>query len=465
MRLILNIMLQALFILPVLADSAKSASFDWRKELLIAERQLASPRSLTRDNCAHALRAWTDRLADVPSSELMPSDEAGAADLATHGSEWLERFFRVRTLLKRRWNALSTPSEACEQAVRRALRYSRFAEDFLAEWLYSRGDLKSLPQTMFGGGAPHTLVASGAAPLRIESGDILVMRGPNFGSSFLARVGNEEGDFSHLAIVARDESGRKYIVEALIREGTLVVPLADYLRDKKEWRVTLLRYHNRAVADRAGLEIFRRTRGVLEGTDSIPYNYSFNLSDDRRFYCAQVASYAFGRATGGNVSLPEFHTRLGKFGDSAIARSLNIQRTEVFAPSDIQIDRRFDIVAEFRDPALLQETRHANVAMARLLAWLRDGYELKPQPINRAIASVLLPIFMDGKNDRALTAESAAMLLEASDIFGRLAAAATAIDIEAVRKLGHPLTFRELEAELDRMRPIYQAEVTNAALH
>jgi hypothetical protein len=452
MSRILIISMPILFLSFCLADSARSAPFDWRKQLLLVERRLSSPSGLRRDNCARVIGAWTDRLAALPSSDFMPNSEAAAAEIVAHGDQWLEKFFRVRLLLKQRWSALPAPSPACVLAMRRALRFSRFAEDFLAEWLYARGAFAKPPQAIFDGGAPHLLLDPGAGPFRIEAGDILLMRGPEFISSLLARAGNEEGDFSHLAIVARDEKGEKYVVEALIEKGTVVVPLAEYLQKTNEWRVTLLRHRDRAVADRAGLEIFRRTQGVLEGRDHIPYNLTLDLSDDRRFYCAQVASYAYARATGGKMLLPEFRTSMSKFAASAIGRALKLSGREVFTPSDLDVDRRFDIVAEFRDPTKLEKTRHASVATARLIAELREGKALEPRPIDIVVAGALLSIVLGQQADEALDARSAAVLLEAQRESERLVESVDAIDAQAVQKLGHPLTFRELLSELSRPR-------------
>jgi hypothetical protein len=450
----------AVFLFPNLS-SARSAWFDWRKELRLAERQLSSSAAITRNNCHRVIRAWTDQLAEVPSAELMPANEREAVDFIAHGSELLQRFFHVRELLKQRWNALAAPSGACEKAVRRALRFSRFAEDFFAEWLYKHGAFKDLPQTIFSGGSPHTLVASTAMPLQIQAGDILLMRGPNFRSSFLARAGDEEGDFSHLAIVARDERGERYVVEALVPDGTVVVPLSEYLQDRKESRVILLRYRDRTIADRAGLEIFRRIRGVLQGNDVIRYNFSFNLSDPTRFYCAQVASYAYSKATNGRLSLPEFRTRLNTFSESSLFRLLNVHRNEIFAPSDLQLEQGFEIVAEFRNPVLLQETRYANVAMARLMILMRDGYELSPDLVDLLTAEVAILAVDLGQDDNALSPEGAALMLKAKEIFESLIIDIAATDSQAALEIGHPLTFGELQAKLKQWRPSYQSNANS----
>ena len=58
--------------------------------------------------------------------------------------------------------------------------------------------------------------------LEFKTGDILIARGTAVVSSIIARLGDEEGDFSHLAIVSEDVHGKKYVVESLIQTGTII---------------------------------------------------------------------------------------------------------------------------------------------------------------------------------------------------------------------------------------------------
>jgi hypothetical protein len=186
--------------------------------------------------------------------------------------------------------------------MRRAFRYARFGEDYLAEWLMVHGGLANAPKALLDGGPPHVLTNPAAGGADLRPGDVLLRRRSTFESGLIARSGDEQGDFSHLAIVGRDSAGRKYIVEALIPSGTVVTPLDDYLKNTDESRVVVLRYHDGAAADRAAIEIYRRARAALDAGRAIPYNFALDMSDDTRFFCSQVADYAYRTAT--NPPLP-----------------------------------------------------------------------------------------------------------------------------------------------------------------
>lgn len=444
--------LLALVLLLTFCGPSHAARFDWRRELSTIERQLSGPGAFNQHDCAAVIGAWTDRLAALPSSDFTPRDRREAESILEQGDEWLTRFFHVRMLLKRRWNGFSSPSFACLTAMRRAFRYARFAEDYLAEWLAAHGGLQSAPLAVFDGKVPHVLTNPAGTGLEFEAGDILIMRGPNFFSSMIARSGDEEGDFSHLAIVARDEGGEKFIVEALVESGTGLTPLAEYLRNSDESRVVLVRYRDPKIADRAGLEIYRKVRAAIDAGRPIPYNFNLDMADDSRFFCAQIARYAFLAASSREVVLPEFKTSLRRFLHTTLAKSLKISVGETFAPSDIQFDRRFEIVAEFRNPALLTSTRRANVAVSRLLAWLRNGYGLQEDIATEIVAPVVTSVMFQQGDAQAIDSHSVAILMKFSNAFDILTARAASIDGQATRELGHPLTFRELETELERYR-------------
>ena len=318
----------SLFILAGISSwPAVAAPFDWRYELKYIEQQLSIPGNLTAMNCALIVSSWTERLASMSSGDLIPRDAAMKAALLTKGDLWLEKFFHIRMLLKRRWDLFTAPSATCLASARRAFSYTRFAEDYIAEWLAAHGGLSDRPKVLLEEGAPHMLVNHGVNPFEIRAGDVLLMRGPDFISGLIARSGDEPGDFSHLAMVARDETGNKFVVEALAQSGTIISPLDAYLSRADEWRVAVLRYRDGATADRAAFEIYRKARGALDAGGPIPFNFRMDMSDETQLFCTQVARYAFRIASNGSVQVPQYLTRLTRFRETAIARAWSFRST------------------------------------------------------------------------------------------------------------------------------------------
>jgi hypothetical protein len=429
-----------------------AAGFDWRSELLTAERVLSAPGGLTPGNCARSIDSVTSRLAALPSAAFAPADEREAARIADEGDRWLARFFNLRVLIKKRLDSFAAPSQSCVDAVRRAFRFSRFAEDYLAQWLVERGALDGAAKPLLSGPAPHLLVNSAAGGADLQSGDVLLVRGPLFISGLVARSADEQGDFSHLAMVARDETGRKFIVESLIETGAHAVPLDEYLQRRDEWRAVVLRHQNASVADRAGAEIYAKVRASLDAGKPIPYNFTLDMSDETRLFCAQVARSAYLAATDGRISAPRYPSSLTRFRETAIGRAMHVTVGATFAPSDLQFDPRFRIVAEFRNPALIPATRHGAVAVARLMVWMTSGYTFGPNFLSEIGARIAIALAGPLGEAGGLDYDVAAVLLKASKVYDILTARADAIDAQAIAETGRPLTFRELEASLEDFR-------------
>jgi hypothetical protein len=152
------------------------------------------------------------------------------------------------------------------------------------------------------------------------------------------------------------------------------------------------------------------------------------------------------------VRLPEFPTRLTHFLGTPIARAIKVSVAETFAPSDLQFDRRFEIVAEFRNPALITTTRHLNVAISRLLAWLQSGYDFGSDLLAEILGRAELALVVARSGPGELDVAGAVVLAKTWQASTVLSARAAAIDAQAVRETGHALTFRELEARLEEFR-------------
>ena len=116
-------------------------------------------------------------------------------------------------------------------AVRNALRVARYATDMLgelniryAQLATRRGDACAA----FAATTLNTLVNPAfdtGEDLPFQSGDLLLMRGMHHNSAAIARIGDVNSQFSHIAIIHTDENGKQWVVESLIEEGAIINPL------------------------------------------------------------------------------------------------------------------------------------------------------------------------------------------------------------------------------------------------
>src|SRR5665647_2489246 len=117
-------------------------------------------------------------------------------------------------------NARGFLTLAGQRALRNALRASRYATDMLGELNIRYAQLGPGEKTMrgFSGRNLNTFVNPAydkGSDLPFQSGDLLLMRGMHHNSAAIARIGDVDSQFSHLAIVHTDDSGKQWVVEAL----------------------------------------------------------------------------------------------------------------------------------------------------------------------------------------------------------------------------------------------------------
>ena len=106
---------------------------------------------------------------------------------------------------------------SCVNAMRDTMRASLFMSEYVAEHF-----IPSAPQDrVFSGTAPSLLVNPDfGARLALESGDVLMSRGDAFVSGAIARLGDTDGNFSHVALVYVEPRTREiHTVEAHIEIG------------------------------------------------------------------------------------------------------------------------------------------------------------------------------------------------------------------------------------------------------
>jgi hypothetical protein len=441
---------------PVAGQEAQyGASSDWRTLLAQALQALEEPGVISEANCAAALSAFTDPLYHLPSSAFVPKSARAIAELRAEGPGLLGTFFHARLLLKARFHAFAAPSTACVDAVRRALRYSRFAEDFLADWLHDQGVIGSAPGRLFSGGYPHTMRNPQFPSITFEVGDIVILRNTKVVSAMIARLGDEEGDFSHLGMVTKDSTGRKYVVEALIETGTVITPLDKFLADK-EGRAMLLRYHDPALAARAGRAILWRAAVALARGAAIPYNFQFDSSDQSQLYCAQVMEVAYELASHGELHLPRYRTSLYRLAGTPFLRQLGVSVSEVITPSDVELDPRFDTVAEWSNVATIKGVRMDNTAVTSLYRWFAYGYAFLPNPMLESLAHLGVALVRTGLvsafTQKQIPEQTAVALLKSQTLINSLKQVVTAADQQHIAVYGRSLTFRELLVVLEIYR-------------
>jgi hypothetical protein len=363
---------------------------------------VSDPSRFTYQNCAESLSAITASFdqADPRTYDLAQTQNNFLPVIETLWQLRLKLHDRL-TEFSQHDEIASKVSDPCVAAIRDATRFARFTEDYLGEAFlgippYDAGkDPKSINTLQ--GEAPHLLKAPGVDQVTLRSGDLILSRGDASTSAAIARIGVVPSQFSHLAVVyVEDEPlGKEFTIdealknphvqmlEAHIEIGSTIRPFKDYVADGNV-RNFLFRYPDAPTAARAAKSahdylVSRRqlaqkhNGGALDDpNNNVPYDFHMNLKDPSEIFCSEMGYVAYHSV---GVELPEFPTTLEARND--VVTTLGITQLVNFAPGDLELDTRFQPIAEWRDYRKVHDVRYKDAALSAMFRWMKDrNYEL-----------------------------------------------------------------------------------------
>ena len=290
----------------------------------------------------------------------------------------LNSLFAARIRLRDRiatWQSNGLLDRAAETALRDVLRLARYASDILGEIAAGNPRLAADDKTKrgFSGTAHNTLVNPAfynGHNIPFRSGDVILVRGSAHNSAAIARIGDVDTQFSHTAIVYIDPQGQHWVVEALIEDGSVINSLAHVL-DHGLGRAVLYRFKDAEIAAKAAQLAYERIEATKTGkAPHIPYDFTMRLKGRKTLFCAKLVSQAYADASAGTVELPAFKTRLDQNKNREFFKSIGVKAKETYAPGDIDIDPRFDLVAEWQDYRITPVLRRQDMIMTKFFEWM-----------------------------------------------------------------------------------------------
>lgn len=337
--------------------------------------------------------------------------------------------------------------EDCATNVRIAMRTLRTWEDLWGLWyLYKDRKIDYAEETSqtppsFTQSQPYLKVnpkyASQGWDFKksLRSGDLLLSRGTTFTGSVISRIGAIDNQFSHLAMVYIDETGhinyfdeqqkklvqntqkgRKFVVESVLNNGLQIIPLDGYLKHDYA-RIAAYRYGDSMSADSfaetQSAKIAARAAELMAqkaATGKVCYNFTMDMAYQypndsecpEKLFCSQSI------AVGLKLACEEFDcTAIDKYSDkdnpyafplfltkfnvdsNPVAQLLGLQVEKTFAPADVEIDPRIELMAEWTDYHRIPEARRWDMALTKMFQWMEvGGYSLKQNEAFKSLASI-----------------------------------------------------------------------------
>lgn len=480
-----NLILLTLFIFSSCQPVRKPASVDNDLKHLMEEFHERVQKPITdMSECLEVLPAHYKKLFSLDWNEV---------GLPSYHERDLERIvglsFEIRLAMKEQMNSIGAAqgdAYACLKEARNVFRGLRYLEDYLVEHLEERNGNKNDEKnyTTLEGKAPYFLVNS-KYNFRdwhdLQSGDVIVSRGNAYTSAAIARIGDIDAQFSHLTMVYKDEADKLHTTEAHIEIGSVSSPFQNHL-DERNARSVVLRFKgDPKVANKAAKYIYERVKNHSTNKGkNIPYDFGMNYKDHEDLFCTEVVFEGYEVASNGELDIPlnktKFNPKLIRFLKQigiAVDED-NIDTFLTFGPGDTEFDPNFDVVAEWRNPAKMADTRQKDAVLTKMMEWIEDenyyfrpsfsmgaqaymGFALRRVPLlNRSVRGKF-PLNMKPKQIKLFVVlEDVAEILQQELVDQELS-------------LGRPLTFKEMFESLDDFRrkdeEAYEIKKKDAKFH
>ena len=204
-------------------------------------------------------------------------------------------------------------------------------------------------------------------------GDIVTSKGGQASSSFIARVADYPGNFSHSTVVyVPPKTSDLYFIEAFIEDG---VKLRDAKKDyieKRKTKLFIFRTEVPAVAQKAisGVDaIYKEMTEIIGSTKiedlmntmSYPYDFAMDTTETKEIFCSEVPYYAYNII--GDIE-PEQNPYPKKVWSSiekparySLVRNFLQINTTFPAPGDIEFNENYKLVSMQFNPTRLGHDR------------------------------------------------------------------------------------------------------------
>lgn len=341
-------------------------------------------KELDQHNCASKLSLINKTLEDVNSVDW------SAFKNKKNSGNLIKAMFYARLSLRNKLFLMSKSKpveKLCENEVRRAIVGFRFLEEYTAKISGFEDDVE-----VFQGSEPYLLLNPKFSEFKLQSGDILISRGNAIVSAAIAQIGEQDGHFSHAAMVYIDPTTNKiYALEAHIEIGNDVRPIEDgYYKDGKV-RAIVYRQKDPILAARAAKLAYDRISEAKNLGERIMYNFAMDLKNEKQLFCSQVPYMAYKNASENEFIMgKQYQTTFG-MKNKTFLNNIGVTVEHTFAPSDIELDSQLELVAEWRDLGRAHQTHRKDAVVNRIYEWMEQGmnFDLSKKQMEAALVKFL----------------------------------------------------------------------------
>lgn len=413
--------------------------------------EFKNPNIFNAETCFNYIDERTTTLLNLPTEYFYPKNASEKAMMREKGPQYLQKIFNLRVTIREHLKKFvrdNTMTSKCLNALRESFQFIRYSEDFLIEWMVQEKMYSKDSPAILTNQFPYTLASPQYKNFKLEAGDIMIVRGKSYISAMIARIGDEESNFSHLAIVSKDAKGELYITEALIQYGAVQKKLSDWVKDQ-DARVALYRHPDRQLAERAARKIHDHVAGLKAAGKPIKYDFAMDDEDSSTFFCSEVGKVAYSLASNKKVILPYYRTQTTKFAQTNFFEDMGIKKGSMFAPSDMEMDPRFELVAEYRFLGLLKQVRLQDSVLQSMYSWMsHKNYDFHDDLVvkGKAMLGKIFRMFglLADKFPTYMPPKTLETIMKYETVATALEKNIYSIDAEHVKNHGYSLGFKDM---------------------
>lgn len=302
-------------------------------------------------------------------------------------------------------------------------------------------------------------------PVELESGDLLVTRGTSFFSATLSSITENPGDFSHFVLVHKNEQDQKIeTLESYAQTGGIARYDIDFALKNENARILLLRPKFKKIAQ-AGAEYFYQ-QILAEENKTKPrtkYDYFMDLKTQDKMTCSEIAYWSYLKASNGLIQIPESKSAL-PLTLAPILDLAKIPKEPMLSPQDMEVDSRFELLAEFRDYRLVQDTRMRDAILRNIFSWINTKEYKLHHSTNSFLLSYLIhpisktPLWPMVKGVLNISIPKAApkgfvrLLYQINDMSEKIYTKLAIVNSQKLQGTGFPLTKSEMDLAIENIR-------------
>lgn len=362
---------------------APASASDLERDIDKVYSEVSNPTFFNRSNCESYISEVTDFLLTKGSQTYLPQSKEEYNLLVQRSHQIVEKIFFLRLKLHERITEMSAKEnlgKACVIQSRKAFRYARFLEEFITEIAVSKSEQKStqvFDERDFSEAKYQLHINPKYDNIEFKTGDIFLVRATSFVSETIARVGDEDGQFSHVAIIYVD-NGVPYVMESLIESGVGIKKLDDWRKNGHHVRNILFRMKDQKLAAEAAENLYHVIKERKANKVPIPYDFKMKSDEHTEIFCAEILQWALDMVTDGHSPIPRYKTEFHKFANHRFLEGLTVKETSTFSPNDLEVDPNVEIVAEWRNYKGTRLRRVQDVVLTAMMSWMVDkNYILK----------------------------------------------------------------------------------------